>query len=202
MVSGTDIINSAERYAGVPYSQRNPQSPATGLDCSGLVQLALANLGVSIPRDTSQQLAAANSGQVGVDIGTNIGAAQPGDVIHYPGHEEVYLGGGKVFSEATYGTVAAIRNETPLPIIGIVRYANTSGSTASLTNSVTSSPQSTLNPTDPSTWFSGLGTWIHDQAVRVGLIVFGAILILMGLIMAFKDASPSQVGSMAKELVK
>lgn len=191
MVSGTDIINAAERYTGVPYSQRNPQSPATGLDCSGLVQLALANLGVSIPRDTSQQLAAANSGQVGTDIGTNIAAAQPGDIIHYPGHEEIYLGGGKVFSEATYGTSAAVRNETPMPIIGIVRYAN---ATATLTNDQTSAPSSgSQSVLDPTTWFSGLGSWVQGQAMRVGLIVFGAILILMGLIMAFKDASIAKV---------
>src|SRR6184192_2913106 len=116
MASGSDIIRAVESYTGTPYSQHNPQSAATGLDCSGLVQLALANLGITIPRTTSQQLAAADKGQVGHDIGTDLSKAQPGDVIHYPGHEEVWLGNGKVFSEATYGTKAAIRGRTPEPI--------------------------------------------------------------------------------------
>lgn len=189
MVSGTDIINAVEQYTGVPYSQVNPQTPATGLDCSGLVQLALANLGVSVPRTTDQQLQAADTGQVGVDVGTSLAAAQPGDVIHYTGHEEVYLGDGKVFSEADYGTSAAIRNQTPEPIVGIVRYANTTGGTATLASS-TSGPQSVLNPT---TWFSGLGTWVQGQAMRVGLVILGAILIIMGLVMAVKDTSAGQL---------
>lgn len=190
MVSGAQIISAAEQYAGVPYSQSNPQSPSSGLDCSGLVQLALSNLGISIPRTTSAQLAAAASGQVGTDIGTNLASAEPGDVIHYLGHEEIWLGNGQVFSESTYGTRAAIRGVGgPGPIIGIVRYANGQSTNATLASSVTnggstSSGGPLIPVIDP---ISSFENWAGSVALRVGMIVFGAILIIFGLILAFKD---------------
>lgn len=189
MTSGTDIIAAAERYTGVPYSQHNPQSPSTGLDCSGLVQLALSNLGISTPRTTESQLAAAIAGTSGHDIGTNLSNAQPGDVIHYFGHEEIYLGGGKVFSEATTGTTAGIRGVGgPGPITGIVRYSDgTSGSTtASLAASTT------FNPLDPGSWVSGITNWADSIAVKVGLTLLGGCFLLLGLIMTFKNTNVTQ----------
>lgn len=127
-VTGAQIISAVEAYSGVPYSQSNPQSRA-GMDCSGVVQAAMADLGVTIGRDTAIQLSDAQSGKIGVVLpSTDPNQAQPGDIIHYNGHEEVWLGGGQVFSESTYGTVAAIRNlGGPGPIIGIVRYAGLTG---------------------------------------------------------------------------
>lgn len=189
MPTGSQIIQAAEQYKGVPYSQSNPQSPSTGLDCSGIVQLALSNLGVSIPRTTSTQLAAAVAGTTGVDIGTNLSNAEPGDIIHYPGHEEIYLGNGRVFSEATYGTTAAERNMDPAPIIGIVRYSGSSGvGNVSLASDVTSS-------TDSSGMLSGITDWLDSKAAQIGLISLGAMLMIMGIIIAFKDTG---VGKAAK----
>jgi hypothetical protein len=120
-ITGEQILMAAFKYSGVPYSQRNPQS-RSGMDCSGIVQAAMRDLGVSVPRTTSQQLADAN--RKNQNIGTNLASALQGDVIHYVGHEEIWIGQGKVFSEATTGTVASVRNRTPSPIIGIVRYAD------------------------------------------------------------------------------
>jgi cell wall-associated NlpC family hydrolase len=122
-ITGAQIVAAREKYKGVPYSQRNPQSMA-GMDCSGVIQAIMRDLGVTIPRTTSMQLAAADSGKVGKNIGTNLGLAQPGDILHYTGHEEMWLGGGQVFSEATYGTKAGDRGRTPMIIAGIVRYAD------------------------------------------------------------------------------
>ena len=194
MVSGAQIISAAEQYTGVPYSQSNPQSPASGLDCSGLVQLALSNLGVTIPRTTSAQLAASLTGGVGTDIGTNLANAQPGDIIHYAGHEEIWLGNGQVFSEATYGTKAAVRGRDDAPIIGIVRYANGASTNATLSSVTTSTPD---NATDP---LSGVETWLQGTAMRLGIIIFGGILVLFGLIIAFKDTGVGQaVTKVAKD---
>lgn len=122
-ITGADIVNTAERYSGIKYFEGNPQSPQNGFDCSGIVQRVMADLGVSIPRTTSEQLAAAATG-VGQNIGTNLSNALQGDILHYVGHEEIWIGGGMVFSEATNGTVASVRKRTPWPIIGIIRYAN------------------------------------------------------------------------------
>lgn len=128
-ITGYAIVNSAEKYSGVKYFEGNPQSPQNGFDCSGLVQRAMADLGVKIGRTTSVQLADANSHVVGANIGTDINQALQGDIIHYVGHEEIFIGWDQrgapmVFSEATNGTTAGVRGKTPWPIVGIVRYAD------------------------------------------------------------------------------
>lgn len=122
-VTGAQIVAAREKYVGVPYSQRNPQT-MSGMDCSGVIQAIMRDLGVSISRTTVSQLADAVSGKVGKNIGTNLSAVQPGDILHYTGHEEMWLGGGKVFSEATYGTKAGDRAKTPMVLVGIVRYSD------------------------------------------------------------------------------
>ncbi len=51
-----DPVAVAERFAGVPYLWGGKSSH--GVDCSGLVQLALAAAGIAAPRDTDMQEAA------------------------------------------------------------------------------------------------------------------------------------------------
>lgn len=123
-VTGAQIVEARKKYFGVPYSQRNPQN-MSGMDCSGVIQAIMRDLGVQISRTTITQLTDANARKVGENIGTNLDLAQPGDILHYTGHEEMWLGGGKVFSEATWGTVAGDRGKTPMVLSGIVRYADT-----------------------------------------------------------------------------
>jgi cell wall-associated NlpC family hydrolase len=49
----TDFVAVAERFLGTPYLWGGKSS--IGIDCSGLVQLALAACGISCPRDTDMQ---------------------------------------------------------------------------------------------------------------------------------------------------
>ncbi len=49
----TDFVAVAERFVGVPYLWGG--KTALGLDCSGLVQIALAACGISCPRDSDMQ---------------------------------------------------------------------------------------------------------------------------------------------------
>lgn len=128
-VTGAQIVAARVKYKGIPYSQKSPQD-ANGMDCSGVIQAIMRDVGISISRTTVTQLADAVAGKVGTNIGTNLSTAQPGDILHYPGHEEMWLGGGQVFSEATYGTAAGDRGKTPMTLIGIVRYSDGSGSAA------------------------------------------------------------------------
>ncbi len=58
-----------------------------GIDCSGLVQVALAAGGISAPRDTDMQMAAL--GTV-VEAGTVL---QRGDLIFFPGHVGIMVNG-------------------------------------------------------------------------------------------------------------
>lgn len=73
-----DFVEVAERFAGVPYLWGGKTS--LGLDCSGLVQVALAACGVICPRDSDMQEKALG---VAVDLKSGL---QRGDLIFWKGH--------------------------------------------------------------------------------------------------------------------
>lgn len=87
--TGQDVAAAARRYEGVPYVFGGEDS--TGMDCSGLVQRVLADLGIAAPRLVSGQ----------ADLGTEVPSldqALPGDLIvtRGEGHIAIYLGDGKI----------------------------------------------------------------------------------------------------------
>lgn len=74
----TDVVEVAARLTGTPY--RWGGRSGDGIDCSGLVQTALAFTGVAAPRDSDQQAAA---------LGEPIAPGTPlrrGDLVFLPGH--------------------------------------------------------------------------------------------------------------------
>jgi cell wall-associated NlpC family hydrolase len=73
-----DYVATAGRLIGVPYLWGGKTS--MGLDCSGLVQIALAAAGISVPRDTDQQAQA-----IGEAI-ADLGDLRRGDIVFFPGH--------------------------------------------------------------------------------------------------------------------
>lgn len=70
-------IDVARIFTGAPYLWGG-RTPA-GVDCSGLVQAALAACGIACPRDSDQQLA-----ELGVAVAFDDRAA--GDIVFFPGH--------------------------------------------------------------------------------------------------------------------
>jgi len=73
-----DPIEVAERFMGVPYLWGG--NSIWGLDCSGLVQVALLSCGLDCPGDADMQQAS-----IGVAIGDNV-KPQRGDLFFWKGH--------------------------------------------------------------------------------------------------------------------
>jgi cell wall-associated NlpC family hydrolase len=73
----TDFVAVAERFLGTPYLWGGKTS--LGLDCSGLVQVALAACGVACPRDSDMQEAALGAAVAG-------GPPRRGDLMFWKGH--------------------------------------------------------------------------------------------------------------------
>ncbi len=74
----SDFVAVAERFLGVPYLWGG--KTALGLDCSGLVQIALAACGIPCPRDSDMQEAALGTPAAGhSDL-------KRGDLVFWKGH--------------------------------------------------------------------------------------------------------------------
>ena len=106
---GSAVVADAQKYLGIPY-QWGGTNPATGLDCSGLVQNVFKDMGISLPR-TSQEQA-----QVGTPV-ASVAAAQPGDLLFFPGsdgtpaapgHVGIYIGNGQMIDAPYTGTVVRV----------------------------------------------------------------------------------------------
>lgn len=102
--TGTDLIAAASEYLGVPY-RWGGTNPESGLDCSGLVQRACADIGISVPRVSRDQA------RVGTEI-PSLDQARPGDLIAFGrptvDHIAIYVGDGKILHAPRTGDVVRI----------------------------------------------------------------------------------------------
>ncbi len=92
-VTGRDLIKEASRFLGVPYLWGGVTS--AGFDCSGLVQTVLARFGISVPRDTKDQIL------VGQRIERN--CIKTGDLLFFERHVGFAIGKNKVIHSSVGG---------------------------------------------------------------------------------------------------
>jgi cell wall-associated NlpC family hydrolase len=85
------VVSLAMQYLGIPYKWGGA-SPATGFDCSGLVQYVYAQVGISLPHYTVSQWNYAGA----VPVAKN--QLQPGDLVFFNGldHVGIYIGFGDI----------------------------------------------------------------------------------------------------------
>jgi cell wall-associated NlpC family hydrolase len=105
-VTGQDLVESATKYLGTPYVWGGETLAEGGLDCSGLVQLSLADLGITgVPRVARDQA------RVGQEI-PSLDQALPGDLVVLSGgkHIGIYVGDGRMIDAPKPGKAVTIRD--------------------------------------------------------------------------------------------
>ncbi|TFV61707.1 UNVERIFIED_ORG: lytic transglycosylase [Bacillus sp. AZ43] len=108
--SESAVVTEAQKYLGVPYVWGGTD-PAKGLDCSGFTQLVFGNLGIDLPRTSSQQ---ATSGRAVASLAE----ARPGDLVFFDNsssragvdHVGIYLGNGKMIAAPQAGEVVKVQD--------------------------------------------------------------------------------------------
>jgi cell wall-associated NlpC family hydrolase len=97
----SDFVAVAERFLGAPYLWGG--KTALGLDCSGLVQVALTACGVSCPRDSDMQEAA-----LGAAVSADPSALKRGDLVFWKGHVAIVRGPGSLLHANAHHMAVAI----------------------------------------------------------------------------------------------
>jgi cell wall-associated NlpC family hydrolase len=104
---GADIVRSAREAMGQPY-RLGGEGDGKGFDCSGLIQFAYAQHGVSLPRVSTDQA------QAGVGIPREVEQLLPGDLLTFSrnaggrtvSHVGMYTGNGRfIHSSSSKGVM-------------------------------------------------------------------------------------------------
>jgi hypothetical protein len=104
------VVSEAQKYLGVPYLWGGTD-PSKGLDCSGFTQLVYGNLGVDLPRTSSQQ---ATAGQPVASLAD----ARPGDLLFFDhsssragiDHVGIYIGNGQMIAAPKSGETVSVKD--------------------------------------------------------------------------------------------
>jgi cell wall-associated NlpC family hydrolase len=95
----SDFVAVAERFVGTPYLWGGKSS--VGIDCSGLVQVALSACGIACPRDSDMQ-------EVTLGQPISLAGLQRGDLVFWKGHVAIALGRNSMIHANAFHMAVAI----------------------------------------------------------------------------------------------
>ena len=98
-----DFLETAKLLLGTPYLWGG--RGGLGIDCSGLIQIALAAAGIRCPRDSDQQREALGDE---VAIPDDPSTLPAGDVFFFPGHVGFTLGGGRFLHASSFDMMVSV----------------------------------------------------------------------------------------------
>jgi cell wall-associated NlpC family hydrolase len=114
----SDFVAVAERFLGVPYLWGG--KTALGLDCSGLVQVALTACGLACPRDSDMQEAALGTPLAPVADHANL---DRGDLLFWKGHVAIARGRDSLIHANAFHMAVAVE-----PVAGAIARISQAGS--------------------------------------------------------------------------
>ncbi len=94
-VNGYDVVAYAKRFLGNPYVYGG-NSLTRGTDCSGFTKLVYAHFGYRLNRSSG--------GQRSDGKRVSLSNLKVGDLITYPGHVAIYIGGGNIIHASNRNT--------------------------------------------------------------------------------------------------
>ncbi|HVG50008.1 MAG TPA: NlpC/P60 family protein [Xanthobacteraceae bacterium] len=99
----TDFVAVAERFVGSPYLWGGKTN--NGIDCSGLVQVALMACGKASPRDSDMQERELGTG---IALDADVSNLRRGDLLFWPGHVAIACGSSHIVHANAFHMAVAI----------------------------------------------------------------------------------------------
>jgi cell wall-associated NlpC family hydrolase len=106
------VVATATAAMGTPYQWGGTGSNGGGFDCSGLIQYAYRQHGISLPRTSRDQA------RVGVEVTKDLASLAPGDILTFSNsgghvtHVALYVGEGKIIHSANGGVQMSLLSPT------------------------------------------------------------------------------------------